>query len=231
MSEVDLGWSALAGLAGISAGCAAATLLVFRRFSDQKAVTRAKNLAQAHLLEIRLFGDEPLQVLRSQRALVMDQLRLLALLARPLLILAIPMLLLLTELDAIYGNVPLRPGEPAIVTVKLDNPAARNVSLEAPVGIVVETPPVHVIRDNQVSWRIQPLRPLSGLLQIREDGRISTRRITAGWSIVRLEPLFDQRIEISYPTASVLGLPWLVWFFAIAAIAGLLLRGPLRTAI
>jgi uncharacterized membrane protein (DUF106 family) len=230
VSEVDLGWSALAGLAAISAGCAAATLLVLRRFSDQKAVTRAKNLAQAHLLEIRLFGDDPRQVLRSQRALVMDQVRLLALLVRPMLILAIPMLLLLGELDAVYGHVPLRPGEPAIVTVRLTN-AARSVSLEAPAGIIVETPPVHVTNDNQVSWRIQPLHPLSGMLQIREDGRVFTRPIIASWSIVRLAGLFNRQIEISYPTASVLGLPWLVWFFVIAAIAGLVLRGPLRTAI
>ena len=219
---MDLGWSALAGLTAISIGCAVAALLVFRRFSDRQAVARAKNLSQAHLLEIRLFADEPREVLRSERALLVDQLRLMVLFARPLLILVLPMVLLLAELEGVYGRVPLRPGEAAVVTVKS---AAREISLKAPRGIVVETPPVRVVHDGEVSWRIRPLRPASGRLEVREDGRVLTSPIAAGWGLNwNFANPFEHGIGISYPAATVMGLPWLVWFLGIALIAGLLGR-------
>lgn len=243
MSEVDLGWSALAGLAAISVGCAAATLLAFRRFSDQQAIARTKNRAQAHLLEFRLFMDEPLLVLRAQGALLRDQGRLLALLTRPLLVVTIPMLLLLGQLEAIYGRVPLRPGRPAVVTIA----GAQDASLEAPAGIAVETPPVHV--DSEVSWRVRPLGSASGDLRIVQNGRVLTKSIAARWGLgytserrvgsmlsllihpTELPLSGASWIDVRYPDATILGWHWLVWFLLITTIAGLLLRRPLRVAL
>lgn len=236
MSEVDLGWRALGALAGISALSAAGTLLVFRRFSDQKALARAKNLGQAHLLEIRLFRDEPREVLRSEAALLRDQIRFLSLLIRPLLVLAIPMLVLFGELEGIFGHVPLRPGKPAVITVRPGGSAAApDIVLDVPAGIVVEAPPVHIPATGEVSWRVRPLRAVSGLLEVHDGGRVFRCAITAGWGMAwganPVADLLPHKIEIDYPSASLLGLPWLVWFLALGTIAGLLLRGPLRVAI
>ena len=222
MSEVDLGWGALAGLTAISIACTAAALFVFRRFSDRRAVARVKNLSQAHLLEIRLFADEPREVLRSERALLLDQLHLVALLARPLLILALPMMFAIAELEGVYGRVPLRPGEAAVVTVKS---SAREISLAAPAGIAVETPPVRGLHDGEVSWRIRPLRPASGTLEVREDSRVVTAPVAAGWGLNwKFANPFSHPLAISYPAATVMGLPWLVWFLGIALIAGMVWR-------
>jgi hypothetical protein len=248
VTEVDLGWSALGALAVISIACAAITLVAVRRFSNQADIARAKNLAQAHLLESRVYMDEPLLVLRSQRALLADQARLLALLGWPLLIASVPMLLLLGQLEALYGRAPLRPGEATVVTVKLGD-ADGEISLVAPADIAVETPPVHVSRSHEVSWRIRPMRPVSALLHFRAGGAEVTKSVLARWSVgytsehkagsayaflihpTELPDTHARWIEVRYPPATVLGLHWLVWFLLLTTVSGLLLRRPLGVAL
>ena len=46
-------------------------------------------------------------------------------------------------------------------------------------------------------------------------------------------PLSDSEvdwIEVRYPTATILSLHWLIWFFAISAVTALALRRKFRTA-
>ena len=64
MSTIDLGMPAFASLVPVSILAGIGILLVFRHASDQAAVRRAKSIAQAHLLEFRLFMDEPRLLLR-----------------------------------------------------------------------------------------------------------------------------------------------------------------------
>jgi hypothetical protein len=145
----------------------------------------------------------------------------------------------------VYGRVPLRPGEAAVVTAKLA--AASDASLEAPTDIAVETPPVHV--DGEVSWRIRPMRAGSGLLHVRWAGRDVAKSVAAGWRVaytsehkagsavgflIHPTEIPDgnvQWVEVRYPAATILGLHWLVWFLIITTVGGLLLRRPLRVAL
>ena len=242
MIETDLGLAALATLIPISVLAGITILLVFRYTSDAAAVRRAKGLAQAHLLEFRLFMDDPLLVLRAQRDLIVANLRFMRLMLRPLLWMLVPMGLLLAFLEGFYGHAPLRPGESAIVTTDVRN-AAPSLTLQAPPEIAVETPAVHVLADNQISWRIRPLRATNTELRIFDGSRTITKRISAGSGIRFLSerrgsvlslalyptefPLSGndiQWIEIRYPSATVLHLHWLIWFFAISGITALALR-------
>jgi len=70
VTATDLGFMALATLIPISILAGIGILLVFRSTSDAVAVRRAKGIAQAHLLEFRLFMDDPVLVLRAQRDLI-----------------------------------------------------------------------------------------------------------------------------------------------------------------
>ena len=242
MIAIDLGLPALATLIPVSVLAGIGILLGFRYTSDAAAVRRAKGLAQAHLLEFRLFMDDPVLVLRAQRDLIVANLRFMRLMLRPFLWMLIPMGLLLAVLEALYGHAPLRVGDAAIIIAQATN-ADATVTLQAPPEIAVETPPVHVLAERQVSWRIRPRRAATTQLEILHHGQAVTKRISAGTGIHLLSerrgslrslllyptepPLSGNEIEwieIRYPPATILHLHWLIWFLAISAITALALR-------
>ena len=248
MSAIDLGMPAFASLVPVSILAGIGMLLVFRHASDQAAVRRAKSIAQAHLLEFRLFMDEPRLILRAQRDLIVANARFLKLMLRPVVVLALPMGLLLAVLEAFYGHAPLRVGQPAILTVQLRDAAAL-LSLKASPDVAIETPPVHVPAERRVCWRIKPLRATTTELEIVHDGRTFRKNVSAGAGVHFLSerrgspaslflrptepPLSDgeiEWIEVRYPDAVVLRLHWLIWFFGISAITALALRRRFRAA-
>jgi hypothetical protein len=248
MTRIDLGVTALVSLIPISILAGIGMLLVFRHASDQAAVRRAKSLAQAHLLEFRLFLDEPGLILRAQRDLIVANLRFMKLMLWPVLWLAVPMALLLGVLEGWYGHAPLPVGRSAIVTAQL-NDAEVPLALKVSGEVAVETPPVHVPAERQVSWRIKPLEATSAGLEFVRDGREFRKSLSAGAGMHFISerrgslasfllnpcelPLSDREIgwiAVHYPSASILGFHWLIWFFAISAITALALRRRFRTA-
>jgi hypothetical protein len=246
---IDLGMPALASLVPISVLTGIAMLVVFRHASDQAEVRRAKNLVIAHLLEFRLFMDEPGLIFKAQRNLVVANLRFMKLMLRPALILALPTAFLLAQLDAFYARAPLRVGQPAIVTAQLKE-AGQTLELQASGDFAIETPPVRVVAENQVSWRVRPERAASQLLQFSGGGHTITKSISSGGGVRYLserrtgsvlgflvhptELPFSgapiEWIEVRYPPAEILGLHWLVWFLVISAITALLLKRRFRAS-
>jgi len=184
-------------LVGAIYGIAAA--LVFRRSTDSVLLHRTVNRALAHVLEFRLFLDEPRIILRAQRELIGENIRLLRQIALPCLILAIPFARFYGPMDRHFGQGPLRVGEPAIVTAPIDSGLTE---LKAPPGVVVETPGVRVLRTRQIAWRVRPVSATYGA--------------------------FPKGVEVRYPRVGMLGLPWLVWFLGISTLAALLPSGKLQ---
>ena len=235
MNEVELGpkafWILIA--AGVLSGIV--SWWAFRRWSDTAKLHKATNSIVARLFELRLFSDEPVLILRAQRSLLAANGELLRQLARPSLLLALPFIILLIGLDAIFGRAPLQPGRPAIVTLQY-GPVPRNglpqAELDAPSGIQVETPPVRVPTTSQISWRVRPTRAALGKLQIHCDGRLLQKSISSASGLQWLSasragsatefllaplelPFSDpvvKSISVRYPRATVFNLSWVVWF-------------------
>jgi hypothetical protein len=192
MTDADLGWKALWTLIAVGATYGVVSVVVFRRFSDRMAVRRSLNRAWAHVMELGLFLDSPGLVLRAQRDLLRENVRLLRLVILPAGVLALLFAFLFPALNAIYGRAPLPVGEPFVVSIQMKSAVLPPVQLESPPGMVVETPAVRVLHDRQISWRVRPLQRTSRDLKFRfKDVR---------------------SIDIRYPDASILSLPWLVWF-------------------
>jgi hypothetical protein len=192
MSPPDLGASALWTLGAVSAVAGIVSAVVFHWSSDRVAVRRATNLILAHMLELRLFLDEPLVVLRAQLGLLRANAQLLRSMLLPALILAIPSTLLVERLNAVYGHAPLRVGEAVVVST--DKPAAE---LKMPAGIVIETPAVH--GRGQVAWRIRP------------RAVVSIDRVTQN----------NEGIAVPFPPVRIFRIHWSIWFsmgFAVAAL-------------
>lgn len=110
-------------LAAIGIGVGLAFLLVLRKLSNQDAIRKIRRQIQACLYELRLFVDEPSLVWRAQVRLLALNVRYLALMLRPALVLAVPMLFLFAVLEPFYGKAPLAISEDSIVTIKLAHPA------------------------------------------------------------------------------------------------------------
>jgi uncharacterized membrane protein (DUF106 family) len=227
-------------------------LWVFARTSDQPAIERTKKRMQAYLLELRLYGDDLWLVLGSQKNLLLGNLRYMALMLKPALYLTVPFILLMIHMDGFYGWAPLPVGEAAVVTVQAasaldaNTPAPR---LEAPPGIVVETPAVRALPAGQFSWRIRPQQPTDGLLQFDWNGArfeksitagsgwhyLSIRRVRSAWDALwnpgenRLDAANVEWVEASYPPATIdfLGfeLLWVYWFLLISIVSAYLLKG------
>jgi len=242
-------WSPLWTLGPVSVLAGALVMWVFRRAADGEAVRATVNRIQAHLMEFWLFVDEPWLVWKSWKGLLVANARLAGLLLVPLVILSVPMAPLFFCLDGFYGSAPLLVGQPAVVTVGINQPLdglSAPPVLKAPEGMSVESPPVRVFSQGQVSWRIRPQRPLSGKLEVAVAGTTVEKSVEAGQGLrylskkrtrslvelvrypteARLEAGPVDWIEVSYPPASVrfLGLEahWSVWFMAFSLLGAVL---------
>jgi hypothetical protein len=169
----------------------------------------------------------------------------------PAVIVTIPMLVLFAYLDGWYGMAPLQPGRATLVTMQMKSPldpAAPPPRLSAPPEIAVETPAVRVFGERQVSWRIRPQAPVSGLLRIDLPGVAVEKKVEAGagrryLSDRRVSGLLDfiwhpaesrlkapdvDWIEVRYPSATLhwLGFDfhWLVWLLLFSMLSALLLK-------
>lgn len=238
-------------LALIACLCGMGTMAIYRGAADLVSARRTVKRVVAHLAELRLYANEPALIWRAQLAAVRESARLFVVMAKPSLLMAMPMAWLLVQLHSAYGLAPLPLGEPGIVTVHfaraldLTDQAA---TLAAPQGIAVEAPPVRVIDRREVCWRVRPLAAVRGALVLKLRGGQLTKSIQSGpggaWlsprrsrSAIaflihpqesRLPPGDVSWIEVSYPEALIrlgdLEMPWLAWF-ALFATLGACLTG------
>ena len=216
--------------------CGAAMLWVFRRISDGRAIHQTVNRIQACLLEFLLFVGEPYELWKSWTGLFAANGRLLRLLAVPLVVLGVATLPLFFFLDAVYGSAALPVGRPAVVTMGFDRPLqdlSRLPELQGAAGISVESPGVRVFSERQVSWRIRPLRAVSGKLVWAGGGGKWAKSVRAGNGFAfhsprRVRGLLELLrypteaplpagdvawIEVSYPEAH-----WSAWFLVFSVV-------------
>lgn len=243
MNEIELGAEAFWVLTGVGFFAGVVSVYVFRRWSDWQRLRTSFNRVVAHLFELRLFADEPALVLRAQRDLIQANARLLRDMAGPSLLLVLPFGLLLVGLDAMFARAPLQPGRAAVVTLQYEGShkrAALEAQLVAPDGVQVETPPVHVPADSQISWRVRPIRAAQGQLKVHCNDRVITKSIS---SVPGIQWLSDSRpgsvvdflrhplefpfsgtsaryISVEYPRATVFDVSWIVWFSLALAAGG-----------
>ena len=233
-----MAWSAIAGVAMI---------LLFRALSRPAAIRAARRRMQARLLELRLFGDEPVLVWRAQTGLLYANLRYLRAMAPPILLIALPMALAWPHLDAVYGRAPLPVGAVTMITVELREPITPKTPppvIVPPPGLHVETPAVRVF-PREISWELraagpvsQPVRidfghaAVSKMVRVGNGGTYLAEVATASplaWLLNPGEPVINASpaasVRVIYGAArwsfAGLMLPWEVWFLAVSMIAAL----------
>lgn len=252
LEQIHPGWSMT--LVSLLAG--AALLLGFRLLSRQKAVASAKAQVLARLLAIRLFGSDPLMTIRLFGRLLKANLGYLKLTLPPFLILCIPVVLLLIQLDIRYSRRPLRVGESAVLGVKLEN-GMPEIRVHTGAGLELQTPALRIPALSEQSWRIQAVAPGLHQIHLEIGGQSFTKQVAVGegllptastrpgpgfwgpllhpWESALERELGVQAVTVDYPERvfSMLGVEvdWVLAFFVLSLLFAFFLRKPLRVEI
>ena len=235
-----------------------AMLWVFGRVSNQGRIRQVKKGIQGSLLGVRLFQHNVRVVLGLQGRIFRETLTYLKLSLLPMLVVIPPLLVIVIHLNLHFERAPLPLGSSAIVKARLAPgwDLEQKVGLVASDGVTVETPPLRILANNEVSWRVRAERAGRHKLRIQLGEDRVEKELYAGerWGAVspfRTGSLLHliqfpgeapispgSRVEavgVSYPQLSleVMGwdFHWLVLFFLLSVASAFVFRGPLGVEI
>lgn len=230
-------------------------LFVFRYTSNQKGIKAVKNRIKAHLLEIRLFQDNLGQSLKAQGAILKQNARYIGYSGKPLLVMIIPLVLILVQLNFWFGYECFKPGEPAILKVKLKEgfvPTETQIELEPSSGVTIESPALRIDEEREIDWRFSTNTDGIHEIGISIGGKTVAKSVNARLrNLQRISPMkphnnfLDQLfypveppIQKNLPLESIsvsqpeyrfnlfgLKMHWIIIYFALSIIFGFGLKG------
>ncbi len=134
------------GLMWISALSGIMMILVFKKTSNQHAISALRRKMGSRALGMLLFLESPLTVVKLALGLILDNFIYLWHLLKPMLIITIPFLLIAAQLDARYSRQPLNSDHPSTVTVYWESSIPFDVQEEPEEGVLIS--PVVTIADS-----------------------------------------------------------------------------------
>lgn len=217
------GWPPWVSLALISTIAGGVMLIGFRYTSNQAAIGRARDEITANLLALKLFKDQLRATIKSQGRLFCAIVKLQVHMILPVLIMALPMMLVMGQMGVRHQWRPLRVGQPATVrvTMRERGDAMPSVSLVPSDAVSVEVE--GIAGAGEIVWRIRPHKIGHHRLELLVNGesvekeivvtgggaddgdggvgfdRVSAERTSANWIAQILhpvEPLLPERLGI-----------------------------------
>jgi hypothetical protein len=204
------------------------------------------------LLALKLFKDSVPVTLRAQGRVLLGALWLFLLAVVPMLVMVVPVSLLWGQLALWYEARPLRVGEEAVVTLRLNGEVESgwpDVSLQPTDAVETTVGPVRVRTKRAVYWNIKARETGYHRLEFQVDGQAAGKELAVGDGFMRVstqrpgwdwwdallnpsEPPFgaDSRIhsiEIDYPERRswTCGTGWWMYYwFAVSIISALCFR-------
>jgi hypothetical protein len=107
------------GLVALSMLTGAALTLLYRALADEARIRRTRELFKARVLEMRLYPDDMILILRAFGGALAAQGAYLRAAAKPILIVALVAVPFFLQVEARYAHAPLSPGENTIITARL----------------------------------------------------------------------------------------------------------------
>jgi uncharacterized membrane protein (DUF106 family) len=226
-------------------------VIVFRYTSDQKAIHVAKEQLKAHLLAVRLFQDQLSAVLREYGRILRGTARYIRLAFGPLLIVSIPMIFFMVQVDRYLGWTPMLHAQPFLVTVRTTTAeGVNNISLQLPPELLTTAPAVHVPADREVVWRVVPEKDGKYDIQVVASGQTLSKSVVVSGDVGRVSPirirghfwerLFNsgeqelperspvESIAVNYPSRDInffgYEANWILAFFVLSLVAGFIFK-------
>ena len=236
-------------------------IFIYKLTSNQAGILRTKNLIKAHLLELRLYKDSMSTSFRSYGSILWCNLKYVGHALRPMLVMIIPILLVLVQLNAWFGNRSLGEGEQFLLKVKLvegQNPVQTNLEVAPSSAYEVETPALRIEEEREMDWRLRAKDRGLHEIVLNLDGRKIAKTLAVGQkpltrlSILKPGPSFLdvafnpsepalakdlplKSVEVVYPEARLrflgINFHWLVAFFLLSIIFGFGLKGLFKVEI
>ena len=243
----------------ISAVAGVILLIIFKYTSNQRAIGRVRDAIKADMLALKLFKDSMAVTFEAQGRVFKGAFLLLVHAIRPMAVMILPVVLLLSQMGLWYQYRPLACGEEAVVSMELRGDTERpwpDVTLESGGGAEVTTGPVRVFSKGEIYWKIKAGQEGYHGLIFEVDGqrfekelaggdefmRVSVERPGQQWGHILLNPWekpFDrdsviQSVSISCPDRfrQFLGIPsWVIYFFIASLVFGFAFKPFLKVRI
>ncbi len=250
----------LVGLTFISLVTGIIMLIIYKLVSNQQGITAAKDKIKAYLLEVVLFRDDLGVFLRTQKNILLANLRYLKYAIVPLLVIIIPVIFIIIQLNFWYGYRPLKVGEKTILKVYFEDKASLmspDVKVILPDGLSQASKPLRIKSELEMDMLIEVTKPGSHEIIVKYEEQGFNKRLYAGDSLKRLTPrrhspsfweaiLYPgepplpsdkpiKAIAISYPSTLVsffgYSIHWIIIYFALSIIFGFGLKGVFKVDI
>ena len=254
------GISPIWGLLLVSALTGIVMIVIFKYTSNQNGIKGAKDKMSAYFMEVRLFKDDMALMLGAQARILRTNLTYMRYAVTPMLFMIVPVVLILAQLGIRYADRPLRPGESALVKLKLSERSFSTddaIAVDVSDGLRLETPLLRIPSAGEIDFRvgavsegeheitvsigdetiIQPLS-VSGKVQ-----RVYASRMKPDFWNMLLYPgqkpipksSVVEEITVGLPgqTVSMFGwnVNWLILFFIASLIAGYALKGVFKVEV
>jgi len=236
-------------------------LFIFRFTSNQEGIRKVKNKIKAHLLELRLFKDSLALSLKAQGNILLSNLRYIGYSGKPLLVMIIPLVLILIQLNLWFGYHSLKPGEETILKVRLkegQNLLDVNFSVQPSQSLFIETAPLRIEEENEINWRLKAKEKGIHILTFQVNGQSFTKKVAVAQKpLTKISPIKMRRnfidelfnpgeqplpseqpvknIEIKYSSKhmNLFGwhIHWIIAYFALSIIVGFALKGIFKVEI
>jgi len=130
-------------------------LIIYGWVSNQQAIANTKKKIHSYLLESILFRHDVATSLKAQGRMFLQAGKYFSLAVPPIIILAIPCIFILSQLNLRYQSEALHPGERSLISITLAEPALLfDLVAQAPEGLNF-TPPVRILDQAQIVWGIE----------------------------------------------------------------------------
>jgi len=230
-------------------------LFIFKLTSNQQGIKKAKNKIKAHLLELRLYKDDLRTSLKAQGNIILSNLKYMNFSLKPLLVMIIPIILIIIQMNFWFAYDSLETGEKALLKIQLAEgyrPTETNVNIQSHDGIKIETPPLRIDESGEIDWRFSANKKGLHELKIQVGENLVTKSISVNQKpLSKISPLKRRKsflnqilypvekpleksssvklIEITYPSSGfhIFGIKihWIITFFILSIIFGFSLKG------
>ena len=163
-------------------------LLCYGKVSNQKAIKRVKRSIMASLSESVLYRQNLRLCLKAQWKMLLGGIKYFAIAIPPILVLMIPCILMLAQMNLRYESNGLIVGEPTLLKVKVEQAEKiDDIDLKYSENVDV-TPRLRDLENKEVVWRLTP----------KDETNIDVAVVVAGTS-----EEYKQIIVVNDPSANV----------------------------
>ena len=187
------GLGALVTLTVVSIVFMPLSMLFFKRFSSQKGIAAAKGKIKGHMIEIRIYQDDLLVVMKAVGKVMYYNLKYLFLNFAPFVPLSIPFVIVVAQLVVRFGFAPipveetnlvdLRPGQGVMIEVAFDESQkakAADLEIVLPEGLAALSPLVRNTADGVAFQEVVAVAPGVFDVEFQVGGETETKRVVTG---------------------------------------------------